>query len=54
MLTKKFEIEAEVPFSKNNIIQILQKLDGMIPEELAAVYGLVPKTARFKEKNLDK
>ena len=27
-------------------------IDGMIPEELAAVYGLVPKTERFgKRKN---
>ena len=25
-------------------------IDGMIPEELAAVYGLVPKTERFKRR----
>ena len=50
---EEFEIEAEVPFRKIYYSNIT-KVDGMIPEELAAVYGLVPKTARFKRKDLDK
>jgi hypothetical protein len=28
----------------------IQTIDGMDPIELAAVYGLVPKTARFKKR----
>lgn len=28
----------------------IQQIDGMEPEDLAAVYGLVPKTARFKRR----
>ena len=32
----------------------ISKIDGMDPEELAAVYGLVPKTARFKRKDTNK
>jgi len=29
-------------------------IDGMEPQELAAVYGLVPRTERFKVKKDDK
>ena len=50
---EEYEIEAETPMLKipyNNITLI----DGMDPQELAAVYGLAPKTARFKRKDLDK
>ena len=32
----------------------ISKIDGMDPDELAAVYGLVPKTARFKRKDTNK
>jgi len=28
-------------------------VDGMDPKDLAAVYGLAPKTARFKRKKSD-
>lgn len=50
---EEYEIEAEAPMLKipyENIISI----DGMEPQELAAVYGLAPKTARFRRKDLDK
>lgn len=50
---EEFEIEAEVPFRKIYYKDIT-KVDGMDPSELAAVYGLIPKTARFKRKNIDK
>lgn len=46
---EEFEIEAETPFLKINYNNILL-VDGMDPQELAAVYGLAPKTARFKRK----
>ena len=50
---EEYEIEAEVPFRKIYYKNIT-KIDGMDPAELAAVYGLVPKTARFKRKDIDK
>ena len=50
---EEYEIEAETP-----LLKILYKnitlIDGMEPQELAAVYGLAPKTERFKRKDLDK
>jgi hypothetical protein len=50
---EEYEIEAEVPFRKIYYRDITM-IDGMEPQELAAVYGLAPKTARFKRKDLDK
>jgi len=50
---EEFEIEAEVPMLKIPYNKI-SKIDGMDPQELAAVYGLAPKTARFKRKKSDK
>jgi hypothetical protein len=50
---EEFEIEAEVPFRKIYYHNI-KLIDGMDPQELAAVYGLAPKTARFKKKKADK
>ena len=46
---EEYEIEAEVPMLNINYRDIL-KIDGMEPQELAAVYGLAPKTSRFKRK----
>ena len=50
---EEYEIEAEVPFRKIYFRDITL-IDGMEPQELAAVYGLAPKTARFRRKDLDK
>lgn len=50
---EEFEIEAETPMLKIKYENI-QTVDGMEPDDLAAVYGLVPKTERFKRKDLDK
>jgi hypothetical protein len=38
----------KIPYNKITLI------DGMEPQELAAVYGLASKTERFKRKDLDK
>ena len=50
---EEYEIEAEVPFRKIYFRDITL-IDGMEPQELAAVYGLAPRTERFKRKDLDK
>jgi hypothetical protein len=50
---EEYEIEAEVPFRKIYYRDITL-IDGMEPQELAAVYGLAPRTERFKRKDLDK
>ena len=50
---EEYEIEAEVPFRKIYYRDITM-IDGMEPQELAAVYGLAPRTERFKRKDLDK
>ena len=50
---EEYEIEAEVPFRKIYFRDITM-IDGMEPQELAAVYGLAPRTERFKRKDLDK
>ena len=50
---EEYEIEAEVPFRKIYFRDITM-IDGMDPQELAAIYGLAPKTARFSRKDLDK
>jgi len=50
---EEYEIEAEVPFRKI-YFQDITLIDGMEPQELAAVYGLAPRTERFKRKDLDK
>ena len=44
--------EADGKAYKIKYINILT-VDGQEPNELAAVYGLVPKTARFKRKNTE-
>lgn len=49
---EEFEIEAEVPMLKIKFDKI-QKIDGMDPQELAAIYGLAPKTERFRRKKND-
>ena len=49
---EEFEIEAESPFLKIKYNDIML-IDGMDPKDLAAVYGLAPKTARFKRKKSD-
>jgi len=49
---EEYEIEAEVPMLKINYSKIT-KIDGMDPQELAAVYGLGPKTERFRRKKND-
>jgi hypothetical protein len=49
---EEFEIEAETPFMKIKYNDILL-VDGMDPNDLAAVYGLAPKTERFKRKKSD-
>ena len=41
-------LEYNVPLRKIRY-QYIKMIDGMNPVELAAVYGLVPKTARFKK-----
>ena len=53
MADEEYEIEAETPMLKINYDKITL-IDGMDPQELAAVYGLAPKTARFRRKDLDK
>ena len=50
---EEYEIEAEVPFRKIYYRDITM-IDGMEPRELAAVYGLAPRTERFKQKKDDK
>lgn len=50
---EEYEIEAETPMLKIHYDKITL-IDGMEPQELAAVYGLAPKTERFKRKDLDK
>ena len=50
---EEYEIEAEVPFRKIYFRDITM-IDGMEPQELAAVYGLAPRTERFKVKKDDK
>lgn len=50
---EEYEIEAETPMLKIPYEKITL-IDGMEPQELAAVYGLAPKTARFRRKDLDK
>ena len=50
---EEYEIEAEVPFRKIYFRDITL-IDGMEPQELAAVYGLAPRTERFKVKKDDK
>jgi len=50
---EEYEIEAEVPFRKIYYRDITM-IDGMEPQELAAVYGLAPRTERFKQKKDDK
>lgn len=50
---EEYEIEAEVPFRKIYFRDITL-IDGMEPQELAAVHGLAPRTERFKRKDLDK
>lgn len=50
---EEYEIEAETPLLKISYKNITL-IDGMEPQELAAVYGLAPKTERFKRKDLDK
>lgn len=50
---EEYEIEAETPMLKIPYSKITL-IDGMEPQELAAVYGLAPKTARFKRKDSDK
>ena len=50
---EEYEIEAETPMLKIPYDKIIS-IDGMEPQELAAVYGLAPKTARFRRKDLDK
>ena len=50
---EEYEIEAEVPFRKIYYRDIIM-IDGMEPRELAAVYGLAPRTERFKQKKDDK
>ena len=50
---EEFEIEANVPYRKIYFRDITM-IDGMEPQELAAVYGLAPRTERFKVKKDDK
>ena len=50
---EEYEIEAEVPMRKI-MYKNITRIDGMEPQELAAVYGLAPKTERFKRKDSDK
>lgn len=50
---EEYEIEAETPMLEIPYDKITL-IDGMDPQELAAVYGLAPKTARFRRKDLDK
>jgi hypothetical protein len=50
---EEYEIEAEIPMLKIPYNKITL-IDGMEPQELAAVYGLAPKTERFKRKDSDK
>lgn len=50
---EEYEIEAETPMLKI-MYKDITVIDGMDPQELAAVYGLAPKTERFKRKDLDK
>jgi hypothetical protein len=46
---EEYALEAHVPMRKIQYDSI-KTVDGMNPTELAAVYGLVPKTARFKRR----
>ena len=50
---EEYEIEANVPYRKIYFRDITM-IDGMEPLELAAVYGLAPRTERFKVKKDDK
>jgi len=50
---EEYEIEPEAPMLKIPYSKITL-IDGMEPQELAAVYGLASKTERFKRKDLDK
>jgi hypothetical protein len=50
---EEYEIEANVPYRKI-YFQDITMIDGMEPQELAAVYGLAPRTERFKVKKDDK
>jgi hypothetical protein len=50
---EEYEIEADVPLRKIYFHDIIM-IDGMEPQELAAVYGLSPRTERFKVKKDDK
>jgi len=50
---EEYEIEANVPYRKIYFRDITM-IDGMEPQELAAVYGLVPRTGRVKVKKDDK
>jgi hypothetical protein len=45
-------LEYTVPMRKI-LYDSIQTVDGMDPTELAAVYGLAPKTARFKRRKED-
>jgi hypothetical protein len=45
-------LEYDVPMRKI-LYDSIQTVDGMDPAELAAVYGLAPKTARFKRRKED-
>jgi len=46
---EEYAIEANVPMRKI-MYDSIQIVDGMEPIELAAVYGLTPKTERFKRR----
>jgi hypothetical protein len=50
---EEYEIEPEAPMLKIKYKDI-ERIDGMDPQELAAVYGLAPRTERFKRKKDDK
>jgi hypothetical protein len=50
---EEFNIKPEDMIEKISY-DTISKVDGMDPLDLAAVYNLVPKTARFKKKKTDK
>jgi hypothetical protein len=50
---EEFDYAAEVPYRKIQYQDIIT-IDGMRPRDLAAVYNLAPKTARFKKEKRHK
>ncbi len=50
---EEFDYTAEVPYRKIMYYDIIN-IDGMRPQDLAAVYNLGPKTSRFKKEKRHK